>query len=120
MSNNQDGSEPSSSGETDNNSTNWKLCCLCQKSRKEKLVTSSKVTRTDQNGSGYKKLSQNLRKFNRLGTKTEELDRLDDGRGLEETLKANEEAYHRSCYLKYNDDKVKELQKENLRNWHRN
>ena len=54
MSNNQDGSEPSSSGETDNNSTNWKLCCLCQKSIKEKLVTPSKVTRTDQNGSGYK------------------------------------------------------------------
>ena len=63
MSNNQDGSEPSSSGETDNNSTNWKLRCLCQKSRNEKLVTPSKVTRTDQNGSGYEKLSQNLRKF---------------------------------------------------------
>ena len=111
MSNNQDGSEPSSSGETDNNSTNLKLCCLCQKSRKEKLLTPSNVTRTDQNGSGYKKLSQNLRKFNRLGIKTEELDRLDDGRGLEETLKANEAAYHRSCYLKYNDDKVKRAAK---------
>ena len=107
MSNNQDGSEPSSSGETDNNSTNWKPYCLCQKSRKEKLVTPFKVTRTDQNGSGYQKLSQNLRKFNRLGTKTEELDRLDDGHGLEETLKANEAVYHRSCYLKYNDNKVK-------------
>ena len=82
-----------------------------KKSRKEKLVTPSKVTRTDQNGSGYKKLSQNLRKFNRLGTKTEELDRLDDGHGLEETLKANEAAYHRSCYLKYNDDKVKRAAK---------
>ena len=81
------------------------------KSRKEKLVTPSKVTRTDQNGSGYKKLSQNLRKFSRLGAKTEELDRLDDGRGLEETLKANDAASHRSCYLKYNDDKVKRAAK---------
>ena len=50
-------------------------------------------------------------KFNRLGTKTEERDRLDDGRGLEETLKANEAAYHRSCYLKYNYDKVKRAAK---------
>ena len=56
-------------------------------------------------------MSQHLRKFKRLGPKTEELDRLDDGRGLEETLKANEAAYHRSCYLKYNDDKVKRAAK---------
>ena len=55
MSNNQDGSELSSSGETDNNSTNWKLCCLCQKKVERKNLLPSKVTRTDQNGSGYKK-----------------------------------------------------------------
>ena len=46
-----------------------------------------------------------------LEPKLRNIKRLDDGRGLEETLKANEAAYHRSCYLKYNDDKVKRASK---------
>ena len=46
-----------------------------------------------------------------LEPKLRSIKRLDDGRGLEETLKANEAAYHRSCYMKYNDDKVKRAAK---------
>ena len=91
---------------TDNSSINWKLCCLCQKVQMKKLSTPSKVMQAYQNGSGYKILSQNLHKFKKFGTRIEEIDTLDNGCSLEETLKAIKATYHKSCQLKYSDDKV--------------
>ncbi len=55
-------------------------------------------------GSGYVSLAKDLLQFQDLGHMPTELnlDRLDDGGGVEATLIAHSALWHKTCRLKYN------------------
>ena len=55
-------------------------------------------------GRGYQSLAENLVKFNELEKlpKTLQLDRIDEGQGIEAAMVANEAKWHHTCMLRYN------------------
>ena len=67
--------------------TNWTKCCLCQQDTEENLVLPKrKLNKTD---AGYSNLAKNIPIFYSLNAMPLGLDpaRLDDGDGIEETLR---------------------------------
>ena len=94
--------------------TNWKLCVICQEEKAEPLTCPSKSRRKDV-GSGYRSLSENLKEFYDLGQLPIQLERLDEGQGIETTMVANKALYHHSCRLKYNNTKLKRAEKRALK-----
>ena len=88
----------SSRSESDN--INWKLCCLCQEEKDDRLqcMISAKGLKC-----GYDYLATNLLKFQNLNSlpMNVNLDKLDEGSGIAETLQSHSAMYHKSCYLKY-------------------
>lgn len=102
---------PTSKHSKHNSFTNWELCVLCQVETAEALqcpVRSSKQPV----GNGYKSLAKDLLGFQELGyiPAKLDLDRLDDGSGIELTLMTNRALWHKSCRLKYNQTKLKRHQ----------
>ena len=63
--------------------TNWNLCLICQEDNEEPLTCPSKSKRKDV-GSGYSSLAGNLIRFNQLGKLPFQLERLDEGNGIED------------------------------------
>ena len=92
--------------------TNWDLCVICQEDIAEELTCPLQSKRTDV-GSGYTSLSQNLLKFGELGQlpRTLQLQRIDEGCGIESTMVARNAQYHQSCRLKYNNTMLKRAEK---------
>ena len=71
--------------------TNWALCALCQEEKKENLMKNTE--------NGYKTLSINLpelHKYHALPLNIN-IDRLDDGSGIEQTLTKNNARWHKTC-----------------------
>ena len=70
----------------------------------EALRCPAKSTKTP-DGSGYVSLAKNLLQFQDLGQMPLELnlDRLNDGSGVEATLKSNNAQWHKTCRLKFNN-----------------
>ena len=66
-------------------------------------------------GSGYSSLAENLMEFYELGQLPIQLERLDEGQGIEMTMVANNALYHHSCRLKYNNTKLKRAEKRALK-----
>ena len=62
-------------------------------------------------GSGYSSLAENLMEFYELGQLPIQLERLDEGQGIEMTTVANNALYHHSCRLKYKNTKLKRAEK---------
>ena len=67
--------------------------------------------------SGYSSLAENLPKFSELGElpPTIQLERLDEGHGIEATMIANHAKYHHTCRLKYSHTKLKRAEKRALK-----
>jgi len=93
--------------------TNWKQCIICQEHTGEALTCPSKSKRKDV-GSGYRSLAEQLVEFNELGELPLQLERLDEGDGIEAAMVANNAQYHQSCKLKYNNTKLQRAQKRAL------
>lgn len=93
--------------------TNWELCALCQEDTGDVLQCPVNSTKAPI-GSGYKSLAEHLVKFQELGQMPIEVDmnRLDEGNGIEATLKAHSASWHKSCRLKFNQTKLERLQKK--------
>ena len=91
--------------------TNWKLCVICQQEKGESLTCPSKSTRKDTR-SGYKSLAESLIKFNKLGQLPFQLERLDEGCGIEMAMVSNSAHYHQPCRLKYNNTKYVRAEKK--------
>jgi len=110
-----DSEEPASSTSQQPSPTNWQLCVLCQEDKSEALTCPSLSKRADK-GSGYSSLATNLIKFGELGQLPPklQLERLDEGNGIEFTLNANNAQYHQSCRLKYNNTKLQRVEKRAL------
>lgn len=80
---------------------NWEICVLCQKDNGGILQCPANSTKAPI-GSGYKSLAEHLSKFEELGQMLVELDinRLDEGNGIESTLIAHRAKWHKSCCSK--------------------
>ena len=95
---------------TDLQVTDRKLCCLCQKEDGNPLQC---PINSRNNKSGYESLAINLPEFKKLESvpMNINLTRLDNSRGIAETLLFHKAVYHKSCYLKFANDKLKRAQK---------
>ena len=93
-------------------SIDWKLYVLCQKRKEESLQCPANSKRTDL-GAGYKSLAENLLLFNelRMVPFAVNLEQLNDGSGVENTLLKNKASWHKLCKDKVNSTKLKRAQK---------
>ena len=93
---------------------NWNLCALCEKETEEKLVCPNSTRKNY--GSGYKSLADNLNQFREIGEVPIEvpLSSLDEGNGIEQTLKDHEAKWHKSCSNKCSTLKLQRAQKRKL------
>lgn len=89
---------------------NWAKCVVCQNDTSENLKCPMS-TNTNEKGTGYLSLTNNLKQFNEIDSLPFELniDNLDDGSGIVETLKRKNAKYHKSCFLKFNDTMLKRV-----------
>ena len=94
---------------------NWNFCALCEQETEEKLVYPLSSTRKNY-GSGYKSLAYNLQQFHETGELPihTSLSSLDEGNGIEETLKRHEAKWHKSCFNKCSTLKLQRAQKRKL------
>jgi hypothetical protein len=94
--------------------THWELCVLCQKDLPEKLINPSegKFRSTDKQ-SGYKSIAENILEFAKLGNVPLEIniERLDDGGGIEATLQKNAAVWHKTCRNRFDRQKLQRAQK---------
>ena len=92
--------------------TNWKLCLVCQEESTESLVCPVLSTRRYP-GSGYTTMAANLVKFDELRKlpRTVQLQRLDEGQGVEATMVAHQAKWHKTCMLQYNNTMLRRAEK---------
>ena len=78
---------------------NWNFCALCEQETEEKLTCPLKSARKNY-GSGYKSLADDLQQFREIGELPIQasLSSLDEGNGIEETLKCHEAKWHKPCF----------------------
>ena len=93
--------------------TNWNLCVLCQLDINAALECPTRSTRPT-SGSGYKSLAEHLMQFQSLGRVPMDIDinRLDDGDGIETTLMRHQACWHKTCQLNFNQTKLDRLNKK--------
>ena len=89
--------------------TNWEICALCQTSLQCPAKSSKPPI-----GKRYVSLVENLIEFQSLGCMPLDLslERLDNGHGLEATLKVNSAKWHKTCRLKFNATTPKRMKQK--------
>ena len=94
---------------------NRNFCALCEKATEKKLVCPLNSTRKNY-GLGYKSLADNLQQFCEIGELPIQasMSSLDEGNGIEETLKRHEANWHKSCFNKCSTLKLQRAQKRKL------
>ena len=67
----------------------------------------------DKQGAGYTTIADLLLDFSKIGClpRSLNLSRLDDGEGIEATLKQNKAKWHDSCRLRYNKTQLRRAEK---------
>lgn len=92
--------------------TDWSKCCLCQTKKNESL-TSPHTNPARRIEDGYSLLSRNIPQFHSINQMPIKIDptRLDDGSGIEATLRKNQAQYHESCRLLFNNTKLQRAEK---------
>lgn len=84
-------------------STNWDICVLCQAVTDEPLLCPLRNTKKQSVGSGYVSLAEDLVRFRALQHIPMDLnlERLDDGDGIESTLRRHNAGWHKTCRIKF-------------------
>ena len=92
--------------------TNWKLCLVFQEETTASLVCPV-LSKCRDPGSGYTTMAANLVKFDELGKlpRTVQLQRLDEGQGVEATMVAHQAKWHKPCMLQYNNTMLRRAEK---------
>ena len=92
--------------------TDWAQCVICQKNTEETLQCPAESKRTDV-GAGYKTLADNIVRFRQLECMplAINLERLDEGNGIEETFLSQRARWHKSCNVKFNSTKLRRAEK---------
>ena len=85
-----------STSKTTARATVWTKCCLCQQDKEEELK-SPHANPSKRGEDGYTALARNVPLFHSLNEMPINLDpvRLDEGNGVEVTLRANNVLYHK-------------------------
>ena len=96
--------------------TDWSKCCLCQKETQE--VLKAPPTRYSSDQDGYSMISMNIPLFYEINDLPIILDpaRLDEGGGIDGTLRRNKAMYHQSCRLLFNNTKLDRAKKRRAQN----
>lgn len=83
--------------------TNWEVCVLCQEETDEPLQCPLRSTKSS-HGSGYTSLAEDLHLFQGLQHMplNLNLERLDEGDGVEATLRIHGAQWHKKCRLRFN------------------
>ena len=91
--------------------TNWDLCVLCQEDTGAALQCPVNALRAAV-GDGYTSLATHLTKFSELAQIPMNIDiaRLDDGGGIEATLRSHSARWHKACRLRVNQTKLERLE----------
>ena len=87
--------------------TNWAICVLCQQVKREALqcpARSSKMLI----GIGYASLAQHLLQFKAHGhmPMDHDVEKLDEGDGMEATMRNHNASWHKTCRLKFNQTQL--------------
>ena len=92
--------------------TDWSKCVICQKQNEEKLECPANSKIRD-SGAGYRSFVQNIQLFQEMNILpiSLNLERLDQGDGIEETLMLKKASWHTSCRCKFNSTKLKRAEK---------
>ena len=92
--------------------TDWSKCILCQEESAEPLQCPAE-SRSSTWGAGYSTITDLLKAFSDIGClpKTLNLSRLDEGEGVEVTLKEHKAKWHDSCRLRYNKTQLQRAEK---------
>ena len=88
--------------------TNWDICALCQIEDGKGLICPN-----NKSGTGYRTVAENILAFHDIGCipiPTLNIERINDGSGIEETFIKNSAKWHESCKLKFNNTKLKRAQ----------
>ena len=93
------------------NVTDWDLCALCQEDTGARLLCPGDFM--GETGSGYRTMAQNLLAFDQISSLPSRLNisRLDDGGGVEVTLKKHQAKWHDTCRLQFNKTQLQRAQK---------
>ena len=91
--------------------TDWSKCCRCQKEKNEDLK--SPPTHYAHEHDGYTMIATNVPLFHAINELPIVLEtaRLDEGAGVDETLRRNKAQYHQSCRLLFNNTKLDRARK---------
>lgn len=92
--------------------TDWSKCCLCQEDKVDDELISP-PTRYAPAHDGYTMIATNIPLFHALQEMPIVLDpaRLDEGEGIEQTLRKNKAQYHQSCRVMFNNTKLERARK---------
>lgn len=93
--------------------TDWSKCCLCQTDKKEELKAPPTLYECNPQSSRYYMIARNVPHFKDINQMPIRLDlsRLDDGCGIEETLRKNNAKYHQSCHSLFSNSKLERAEK---------
>jgi len=88
--------------------TDWNKCCLCQTEKKGEDLKSPTRYSCSKDNDGYYMIATNIPLFQVINQIPIILDpiRLDEGGGIEETLRRNNAKYHQNCRLLFNNTKL--------------
>ena len=90
----------------------WNNCLLCQEVTSEVLRCPAESKCLDVGaGKGYSTLSSHFSELNELPMPID-LRHLDEGNGVEATLRKNKAKWHKFCHSKFNITKLKQAEKE--------
>lgn len=92
--------------------TDWTKCCICQLDKKEDLK-SPQTNPVKKGDDGYVTMARNIPRFQSLHQLPINIDpaRLDEGGGIEETLRRNKAHYHETCRLLFNNTNLQRAEK---------
>ena len=93
----------------------WDLCIICQQRSVEKLQCPANSKRKDA-GVGYTSFVCNLKEFQKLEITPEclNVERLDEGLGIEQTLLNKKASWHKSCRDLFSNTKLERAKKRKL------
>jgi len=83
--------------------TDWTKCVICQEDNPSDTLQCSAMKG---DGTGYTTLADNLISFSELGSLPFNISRLDEGTGVEATLKTRSASVHKLCRLNYSKSRL--------------
>ena len=92
--------------------TDWSKCCLCQ-TEKEELKSPPTRYEAKEDRDRYVMIARNVPLFKDISRLPILLypKRLDEGNGIEDTLRKNQTKYHQSCRLMFSNSKLERATK---------